>query len=507
MLDSLANLAAGFGEVLTLYNIMLIFIAGMIGTIVGALPGLGPSAGIALMLPITFGMSEVSGLSLLTGVYMGTMYGGRITSILINTPGDAPAIITAMEGYPMMKKGKGGQALGISAISSFIGGMFGLAVLVFFAPVVSEYSIFLGAPEYFLLMFLGLATIILLAGDNMLKALMMACFGVLISTFGSDYISGHVRFAFTPELIEGIDFVAIIIGLYGLGEVFYNLEKRIVLNLGKPNFNVKEYVPSMGAIKEGTGATVRGSLIGTIIGILPGAGATVATFLSYGLEKKLTKKPEEFGHGAIPGLAGPEATNNAAVPGALIPLITLGIPGSGGTAVMLGALIMFGMQPGPLLMINSSDIVWALIAGLILANIFLLLSNILLIPLFINLLRIIQGNLSSVVIALCLVGAFSLSYSVFNIWIALIFGIVGYFMKKNDYPTGPLILAVVLAPLAESYFRQAIMLGQGKISIFIDRPISVGIMLSMVVIGVSMIIAKKYMNRRKVSINKERKEI
>lgn len=497
MLETLSSLGEGFASVLTVYNILLIFAAGIIGTVVGALPGLGPSAGIALMLPLTFGMPSISGLSLLTGVYMGTMYGGRITSILINTPGDAPAIITALEGYPMMLKGQGGLALGISAVSSFIGGLFGLTVLVFFAPIVSRYAIYLGAPEYFLLMAVGLSTIILLAGGNALKALLMACFGILVGTIGADYVSGQMRFIYTIELIEGIDFVAIIIGLYGLGEVFYNLEQRLTMNLGKPSFNIREYIPSGEAMKEAAGPTLRGSILGTIIGIIPGAGATVATFLDYAMEKKLAKKPEDFGKGAIAGLAGPEATNNASVPGALIPLITLGIPGSGGTAIMLGALIMFGLQPGPLLMIKSGDVVWAMIAGLILANVFLLLSNILLIPIFVNLLRAVQRNLASVVISLCIVGAFSLSYSSFNIWIALIFGVVGYLMRKNSYPTGPFILAVVLGPLAENYFRRAVMMGQGDAGIFLERPISLSLIVIMVLIGVGTVAVKRLMRNRR----------
>ena len=503
MLDALNQLAGGFGTILTPYNVTLIFLAGMIGTVVGALPGLGPSAGIALMLPLAAGMDHASGLSLLTGVYMGTMYGGRITSILINTPGDAPAIITALEGYPMMQRGRGGIALGISAFSSFIGGMFGLAVLIFFAPVVARNAIFLGPPEYFLLMLLGLSTIVLLAGEDMLKALLMVCFGVLVSTIGADYISGYVRFAPMPELIEGIDFVAIIIGLYGLGEVFHNLEHRVVLKLGKPSLRVADYVPSRADLREAGAPTVRGSLMGTVIGILPGAGATIATFLSYALEKKLSKTPENYGKGEIAGLAAPEASNNASVPGSLIPLITLGIPGSGGTAIMLGALIMFGLQPGPLLMIKSGDVVWAMIAGLVLANVFLLLSNILLIPLFVNLLRGIQGVLASVVIALCVVGAFSLAYSTFNIWIALIFGVIGYLMRKNDYPTGPFILAVVLAPLAENYFRQSVMLGQGRMAIFWERPISVTIIGAMIAAIMLTLGLRLLMRRRRAALQSD----
>lgn len=495
MLESLTSLAAGFGDILSLYNLLIIFMAAMIGTVVGALPGLGPSAGIALMIPLTFGMPHISGLCLLTGVYLGTMFGGRITAILINTPGDAPAIMTTLEGYPMMLQGKGGLALGVSAVSSFIGGLFGLCVLIFFAPVVSKYAIYLGAPEYFLLIVLGLSTIILLAGEDVFKALLMASFGVLVSTFGADFISGYIRFAFVPELIEGIDFVAIIIGMYGIGEVIYNLEKRIVMKLGKPSLNIREYIPDMKAMKEGAPAILRGSAVGTFIGVIPGLGATVATFLAYALEKRVSRHPEKFGTGHIPGLASPEAANNASEPGALIPLFTLGIPGSGGTAVLLGALIMFGLQPGPLLMMKSADVVWGTIAGLIVANVFLLMSNVLMIPLFINLIRIIQNYLASIVLALCVVGAFSLSYSSFNIWIALIFGIIGYLMRKNSYPTGPFILAVVLAPLAESYFRQAVMLGQGDVLIFVQRPISLGILAVMGIILSLLFGFKKAQNR------------
>jgi len=330
----------------------------------------------------------------------------------------------------------------------------------------------------------------------------VAFFGILVGTIGADYVSGRMRSVWTIELIEGIDFVAIIIGLYGLGEVFYNLDQRLRLNLGKPSFRMSDFVPSRSALREATPATLRGSVLGTVIGIIPGAGATVATFLDYALEKRIARKPEEFGKGSIPGLAGPEATNNASVPGALIPLITLGIPGSGGTAIMLGALIMFGLQPGPLMMTNSGDIMWAMIAGLILANFFLLASNVLLIPVFVNLLRVVQGNLASVVIALCVVGAFSLSYSEFNIWIALIFGVIGYLMRKNDYPTGPFILAVVLGPLAESYFRRAVMMGQGDAGIFLDRPISMSLILAMAVIIVGTVLAKRVMAHRRAQADK-----
>jgi len=495
-LEALDNLSIGFVEVMTFYNIMIIFMGSIFGTIVGALPGLGPSAGIALLLPLTFGMPVTTALCLLVGSYMGTMYGGRITAILINTPGDAPAIMTCQDGYPMMTQGKGGLALGISAISSFVGGAFGLIILVFGAPIISKISINFGPPEYFMLMILGLSTITLLAGDKMLKAALMTFFGFAIGIVGSDYVSGYVRFNYHPELIEGIDFVAIIIGLYGIGEVLFNIEKLIHLDLGKPSFKIREFIPSLKELKQITMPTLRGSVIGTMIGILPGAGGTIATFLAYTSEKKASKTPKRFGNGAIEGLAAPEAANNASVPGALIPLITLGIPGSGGTAILLGALIMYGLRPGPLLMVESGTIVWTMIAGLILANVILLISNIMLIPIFINIIKLVQKYLSPIVASLCLLGAYSLNYGMFNIWVVMIFGVIGYGMKKFKYPAGPLILSVVLAPLTENYFRQSLMLAQGKFSIFLLRPISLGILIVILVIAVLSIV-NNYRNKAK----------
>ncbi|ALM54637.1 transporter [Halomonas huangheensis] len=448
------------------------------------------------MMPLTFGMDPVGGLSLLTGVYLGTMYGGRLTAILINTPGDAPAIVTALDGYPMMQQGRGGLALGLSAIASFVGGCFGLLMLIFFAPVIAEYAIFLGPPEYFLLMVLGLSMIIVLAGADPLKALIATLFGVVLSTIGSDYVSGEVRYAVVPELIDGIDFVAVIIGLFGVGEVLVNIEERVVLNMGKPRFRMGEFIPGRKELKEAAAPIARGSVLGTAIGVLPGAGATIATFMTYITEKKLSKKPDEFGNGAIAGLAAPEAANNAAVPGSLIPLLTLGIPGSGGTAIMLGALIMFGLNPGPLLMIQSADIVWGTIASLVIANFFLLGSNVLLIPLFVNALRVVQKHLSAIVVAFCLVGAYAINYSEFEIWIVLIFGVIGYLMKKADYPAGPFILALVLSPLAENYLRQSIRLGQGSWEIFIARPLTMSFTIAVgVVILFGMVKPLLFRNR------------
>ena len=504
-MEAISSLMEGFIGISSAYNLLIILLGSLFGTVLGALPGLGPSAGIALLLPITFGMNTMSALCLLVGSYMGTMYGGRITAILINTPGDAPAIMTAQDGYPLMKQGKGGLALGISAYSSFIGGFFGLVILIFGAPVVSRIAIKIGAPEYFMIMILGLSTITLLAGKNLNKAICMALIGFTAGMVGSDFVSGYGRFVYTFELIEGIDFVAIIIGLYGLVEVFVNIEELTHLNMGKPSFKVKEFIPSRKDISRVNGSVLRGSVIGTLIGILPGAGGTIATFLSYATEKKVSKNPEEFGDGALEGLAAPEAANNASVPGALIPMLTLGIPGSGGTAVLLGALIMYGLRPGPMLMKESGDLVWATIAGLVIANVFLLLSNVLLIPLFINIIRFIQKYLSAVVTGLCILGAYSLQSNMFNVYMILIFGVFGYFCKKFNFPTGPFILSVVLAPLTESYFRQSIMLSQGNFLVFFQRPISLAICLVIFGVMIYTVIANK--RKRMATENKIKKEI
>ncbi len=476
-MDIWQNLLMGFDIIFSWQNLLLITGGSIIGTLVGALPGLGPSAGIALLLPLTFGMSPTSALALLTSIYLGTMFGGRITAILINVPGDAPAIMTATDGYPLMLQGKGGVAMGISAIASFLGGIVAMIVLAIGAPTVARWTIHFGPAEYFALMVMGLATISSMAGKSLLKALAMTFLGVVVAMVGSDAVSGFVRFAPFPELIEGVDFVAIIIGVYGLGEVLINIETAVRLDFGKVTLRFKELFPTWSDIRKVLPATGRGSIIGTLVGILPGAGGTVATFIAYSSEKNMSKDPDKFGKGAIEGVAAPESANNASVGGALVPLLALGVPGSGGTAVLLGALIVFGLRPGPLIFTEAPDVVWTIIASLFVANFMLLIANIVLIPFFVNAIRVSQNYLSPLVTLICVVGAFSLNYGTFDIWVALLFGVIGYFMKKLSYPGGPFILAVVLAPLAESSLRQSLILSDGSFSIFFTRPIALALML------------------------------
>lgn len=503
MVEILIDFWGGCLQMMTPYNLLIILLGSLVGTVVGALPGLGPSAGLALMIPMTFTMDATAGLALLMGVYMGTMFGGRITSILINTPGDAPAIVTCMDGYPLMCQGRGGFALGISAISSFLGGFFGIAVLIFLAPTIADLVISFGAPEYFMLLMLGLCTIALLAGDSVIKALFMTVIGFIIGLVGCDFVSGYTRFCYFPELLEGIDFVVVIMGMYGIGEVLHNIEHNVHLNLGKPNFKMSEYFPTAKELKEVSMPMLRGSLIGTVIGILPAAGGTIATFLAYASEKKLSKDPSRFGKGAPEGLAAPEAANNASVGGALVPLVTMGIPGSGGTAILLGVFIMFGMRPGPLLMVESGDIVWAMIAGLFIANIFLLISNLVMIPVFVNAIRLVEKHLSVLVLALCCVGAYALNYSFFNVWMMLVFGLFGYVTKKFKLPTGPLILSVVLASSLESYFRQSLMLSKGSYMIFVTRPVSLVILLLIVGTAIFSVVNNQIKKKKKAAAKAE----
>lgn len=499
MIEILVDFWGGCLQMMTPYNLLIILLGSLVGTVVGALPGLGPSAGLALMIPMTFTMNPTGGLALLMGVYMGCMFGGRITSILINTPGDAPAIVTCMDGYPLMCQGRGGFALGISAISSFLGGFFGIAVLIFLAPTIADLVINFGAPEYFMLLLLGLCTIALLAGDSVMKALLMTVIGFIIGLVGCDFVSGYTRFCYAPELLEGIDFVVVIMGMYGIGEVLHNVENNVHLELGKPNFKLREYFPTRKELKKVSLPMLRGSLIGTVIGILPAAGGTIATFLAYAVEKKASKDPGRFGKGAPEGLAAPEAANNASVGGALVPLVTMGIPGSGGTAILLGVFIMFGMRPGPLLMVESGDIVWAMIAGLFIANIFLLVTNLLMIPVFVNAIRIVEKHLSVLVLALCCVGAYALNYSFFNVWLMLIFGLFGYVTKKFKLPTGPLILSVVLASSLESYFRQSLMLSKGSYMIFLTRPVSLVILLIIMGTAIFSVVNNQVKKKKKAA--------
>ncbi|GEL78561.1 tripartite tricarboxylate transporter permease [Tenuibacillus multivorans] len=495
-MDLFSNIGLGLDLVLNWQVLLLIFGGSIIGTLAGTLPGIGPSAGIALLLPVALGLPAGPALVFLSSIYLGTMYGGRITSILINVPGDSPAIVTAWDGYPMMKKGQGGIAMGISAISSFIGGLIALIVLAVAAPLVSQWALSFSSPEYFTMMLFGFATIASLSDKNYIKSIIMVLFGLLVGMVGMDFISGFGRYDFVPELYDGFDFVAIIIGLYGIGEVLFNVETSFKLNIKKENVKLNSIFPKWKDIKKVTASTLRGTGIGSFIGMLPGAGGTMATFLSYSTEKSVSKEPEKFGKGKMEGLAGPEAANNASVGGALMPMLALGIPGGGGTAVLLGALIVFGLQPGPRIFETSADVVWIIIVGLFVANILLLFANVFLIPFFVKIMYYGQNYLGPIIAFICLVGAFSLSYLVFDVWVAIAFGILGYILKKLDYPTAPFILAIILGPMAEDSFRQSMIMSRGDYSIFFTRPLALTFFILAILFLVYPVIKRKFKSNK-----------
>ena len=472
-MDLFQNVFNSSIELLFSVNILYTILGGFIGTITGALPGLGPSSSIALFIPLTFGLNPVTGMLFLCNIYQGCMYGGRITSILANIPGDAPAIVTCFEGYPMAKKGRAGVAMGITGLASFLGGMVGLTGLMLFAGPVSEFAIRFGPPEYFGLMVFALSCIGILSGTSPAKGVAMGVLGLLCATVGHDFVSGAVRMTYgVTELVDGIDLIPMALGAFALSEVLFLLEKGTKVAMIKDKLTLRNLYPSRGELLRMRWPVVRGSLIGFLVGVLPGAGGTAATFISYAVEKNVSKRPEEFGTGIVEGLASPEASNNASEGGALIPLLTLGIPGSGGTAILLGGLMIWGIRPGPMLFTENPQFVWFVISGLLLGNIALLIMNLGFIPLFVSLLTAVEPYLISAITVLCVAGVYSCSGSFFDAWVMLAFGIVGYYARKLEYPMGPLILGLVLGPRTEDSLRQSMMMSQGDLSIFFHGPIA-----------------------------------
>ena len=453
-------------------NIMWIIIGGFLGTVVGMLPGLGPATAVAILIPVTFGMDPTSALILMAAIYYGAMYGGSRSSILLNTPGDGSAIAATFDGYPMAQKGMAGQAMALSAVASFIGGIMATAGFIILAKPLSEFAVRFGPAEYFLLMLLTLSAIISLSMGRMVKGFLSMFIGLLLATIGIDTQSGVYRFTFgIPHLSEGLDFLIVIIGIYAVGEVLYNFlnideEKKEKKKVGKVWFTKEQWKRSKWPI-------IRNGPIGFIIGVLPGAGGSIASMISYTTEKQLSKNPEEFGKGAPEGLAAPESSNNAASVGALIPLLTMGIPGSGTTAVMLGALIMLGIRPGPLLFENNPEMVWTLVNSMFVGNIALLIINIAMVGLLVKILDTPAKVLYPIIILLAFVGTYTLSYSTIDFFLLLVFGYFGLLLKILDFPIAPLILAVIVGGDMEQNFRMALVSSQGSASIFFGSPVAI----------------------------------
>jgi putative tricarboxylic transport membrane protein len=485
-MDIFANLMQGFDAVLTPYNLWMAAIGCFFGTIVGILPGLGPGATIAILLPLTFGMQATPAMIMMTAIYYGAKYGGSTTSILVNVPGEGASVVTTFDGYAMARQGRGGVALGISAIGSFFAGIIGTFALIFVAVPLADFSLRFGPAEYFSLIVMGMLTIVFVGGKSITKSLMSAVIGLALGTVGSDVVQGAPRFVYgVPQLTDGISFVTVTMGVFGIGEVLVSAEEHLKMKTVKVRF--RNLWPTIKDVLESKWAIIRGTAVGFFVGALPGAGSTIASFISYGVEKGAAKNPERFGKGAIEGVAGPESANNSACSGAMVPLLALGIPGSGATAVMLGALMLYGLRPGPMLFTTSPDFVWALIASMFIGNIILIIMNLPMVPLFALSLRVPYSFLYPGILLICIIGAYSLSINVYDVWVMWIFGIFGYFMKKYDIPGGPLVIALVLGPMLEYNLYQALALSHGNISTFFTRPISATLLViaGLMVIGVS----------------------
>jgi putative tricarboxylic transport membrane protein len=472
-MDILAQILGGFGTALEPINLVYVFLGVLMGTMIGVLPGIGPSAGIALLLPVTFGMEPASALIMLAGIYYGAMYGGSVTSILLNTPGEASSVMTAIDGYQMARKGRAGAALAIAAIGSFIGGTAGIFLLTGLSHPLTSLALRFGPAEYFALTLFALTAISSLTGGSLAKGIISALLGLMIATIGMDAQSGLPRFTMgLTQLQDGIEFIVIAVGLFAVAEVFRGIiemgsENRTPIQLSGPIwFTRAEWRRAAPAIWRGSG-------IGFLVGVLPGAGATIASIISYVTERRVSRWPEEFGHGAIEGVAGPESANNAASTGAMVPLLTLGVPGSGSTAIIMAAFIMYGIQPGPLLFQNHPDLVWGLVDSMYVGNIMLLILNLPLVGLFARLVYLPAGLLLPCILAIAAVGVYATDFDVFSLYIAFGFGLVGYVFESLKIPLAPMVLSLVLGGTMEQSFRRALTISSGDPTIFVGSITSI----------------------------------
>ena len=481
-MDTFNHILNGFVVCMQPMNLMYTFIGVLMGTIIGVLPGIGPSAGIALLIPITYGMDPTSALIMLAGIYYGTKYGGSTTAILIRTPGEAASVMTSIDGYEMARNGRAGAALAVSAIGSFIAGTIGVIGLTLFALPLASMALKFGPAEYFTLMLFAMTAVSTLTGESPAKGVIATVFGLMIATIGIDLQSGQARYTMgIPEFQDGVGFVVVVVGLFAMAEVLRGLEDifkgtsaEAMKITGKLWLTKEEWKRSIGPIW-------RGGIIGFVIGVLPGAGGTIASIMSYTTEKRISKHPEEFGHGAIEGVAGPEAANNSDTAGALVPLLTLGVPGGGATAVLMGAFIMYGVQPGPLLFQNKPELVWGLINSMYVGNVMLVILNLPLIGLFVRLLYIPVGILYPLIVTISAIGAYAINGSMVDLWLILIFGIIGYVFGKVDIPVAPLVLSLVLGGIMEQSFRQAMTISGGDIKIFYGSAITVTLLIMSVI--------------------------
>ncbi len=479
------NLAMGFKVSLDFYNILYCFIGCLLGQIIGVLPGLGPTATIAMLLVLTYKLNLTSAIIMLSGIYYGAQYGGTITSVLLKIPGEASSVVTCIDGYVMALQGRAGKALGIAAFGSFIAGSVGTIALGFLAPPLSQVALVFGPPEYTALMMLGLTLVIYLGSSSTLKAILMGALGLALGTIGMDPVTAIERFTFGSQtLIEGVNIAIVAMGLFGIGEILYmseSSEARSQRDAVKCPSKLLELLPDRNDWKRSIFPICRGSIMGFFLGILPGGGAVISSFASYATEKRLSKTPERFGRGAIEGVAGPESANNSAVSGAFIPLLTLGIPANVVMALMIGAFMLHGVVPGPFILKDHPDVFWGVITSMYIGNVILLILNIPIIRVFVKIIEIPYALLSPLIVLVCVIGAFSINNNPMDVVIMVVFGGLGYLMRRFGYDAAPLMLAYVLGPLLEKSLRQTLIVSHGSLAFFLDRPIA-AFLLGMVLI-------------------------
>ena len=500
-MELLANLSVGLETALTLTNLMYCLLGVFLGTLIGVLPGLGPTATIAMLLPITFGLPPVSALIMLAGIYYGSQYGGSTTAILVNLPGEAASVVTALDGYQMAKQGRAGVALATSAIGSFFAGTVSTVLIVLFAPPLAEMALKFGPADYFSLMVLGLVVAVVLARGSLLHALGMVVLGLLLGLIGTDVNSGMARYTFElPELADGIGFVVVAMGMFGIGEIVRNLETEHTRSVMVKE--IKNLMPTKEDWRRIVAPILRGTVLGSFLGLLPGSGSILGSFSAYSLEKKLSKDPEQFGKGAIEGVAGPESANNAGAQTSFIPMLTLGIPSNPVMALMIGAMIIQGIQPGPSVITEQPALFWGIIVSMWIGNLFLLVLNLPLIGLWVRLILVPYQYLYPLILVFCAIGVFSLNNNTFDIYMMALFGVLGYVFAKLDCEPAPMLLGFILGPLMEEYLRRALIISRGDAMVFLTRPIS-ATMLVLAVIAMVIVLAPAVRRTRQEAFHEE----
>jgi putative tricarboxylic transport membrane protein len=470
------SLFLGFSVALRPDVLWYAFVGCLVGTLVGMLPGIGPLAGVSILLPLTFGLDATKAIVMLAGIYYGSQYGGSTTSILLRIPGEAASVMTCIDGNAMAKKGRAGAALCIAAVGSFIAGTFGVVVLTFIAPPLATFALRFGPPEYTALLVLGLVFLAYMSTGSLVRTLLMAAFGLLLGTIGIDVMTGHFRYSFNiPELGDGLGIVPVAVGLFGLGEILSTPSRQVTGQVISPR--LRELLPSRTEWRQAAMPIARGSVLGFLIGIIPGSAHIISSFLSYAVERRVSKHPEEFGKGAVAGVAGPESANNAASTGAFVPMLALGIPTGPVTAVLIAALLIHGIPPGPTLVNDHPNVFWGFVASMYVGNLMLLALNLPLVGLFVNLLRIPYAYLYPLIIMFCVIGVYEVNNSIVDVWIMLIMGVVGYGLKKFGFDPAPLVLGLVIAPIFEMSLRQSLIMSAGSWEIFLQRPIALVLLL------------------------------